>query len=399
MKSLITQQIFTADYWRQFWHEFLDYLKLINESKLPRLIIILFLICFAGGTAILFVEGEDGGFGNILDSIWWALVTMTTVGYGDKVPLTHEGRLLAAFVMLSGVAVVSLFTATISSVFVAKKLREERGLQKIFYRNHLLILGWNDSAHDLLQTLFDLQSEAKPAKIVLINSLTPEETEEIQQQLKKHEVKFLKGDYTGTAVLSRGKVAEAQTVIILSEQNLPPDAADERTVLAVLAVKSVNSRAKVFVHVRERNSESHLRRAGADRVIVSDKFTGFLLANCAAAPIIPKVVDGLVGRGSNSRIKPYHVPNNYIGRTFAELSDYLKKHNNSLLIGFVAGESILSVDDILSDDISSVDDFIKRKFLEAGRSTDELEMTSININPPLDYKIKEIDLAIVLGGN
>ena len=335
----------------------------------------------------------------MLDSIWWSLVTMTTVGYGDKVPVTPGGRILAGFLMLSGIAVVSLFTATISSVFVAKKLREERGLQNVFYNGHLVVLGWNDSGHELVQTLLNQEHHAVTNRIVLINKLTPEETEELQQVFKSGDIRFLKGDYTGTAVLNRAKVNDARAVLILSEQDLPPDAADERTVLATLTVKSMNSRVKVYVHLRQRGSEGHLKRAGADRVIVSDKYTGYLLANCAAAPNIPQVIDRIMGIGSGVMLKSMGAPKGYVGKTYGELAEHLKKTRNMLLLGFIAGENILRVDDILSDDISSVDDFIKRKFMEAGRSPEELETTYVNLNPPQDYQIRANDLAIVLGGD
>lgn len=399
MSKHFRTEIFTADWWRLQRHELKDIYQLITQSRLPRLIIILFVICFTGAGLILLFESEEGGFADIFDSVWWSLVTMTTVGYGDMYPLTGGGRLLAGFLMLSGIAVVSLFTATVSSVFVATKLREERGLQNVFYKGHLVILGWNDSGLELVQTLLKQEDHAVTNKIVLINSLTPEATEELQQVFKSGDVKFLKGDYTGTAVLNRAKTTDARAILILSEQSLPPEAADERTVLATLTVKSMNSRVKVYVHLRQRGSEGHVKRAGADRVIISDKYTGYLLANCAAAPNIPKVIDDILGIGSGSMLKSMTAPKGYIGKTFGELAEHLKKSRNMLLLGFIAGENILRVDDILSDDISSVDDFIKRKFMEAGRSPEELETTLVNLNPPLDYQIRENDLAIVLGGN
>jgi len=383
----------------QWWRESRDFLEIVRKSQLPKIIAFLTFICVVSGMIILMLETENTGFANLIDSTYWAIVTLTTTGYGDKVPLTPWGRLFAGFVMLAGIAAASFFTATISSIFVAKKLKEERGLQKVFYRDHLLVLGWNDSGYDLIKTLLSSSGAGNPVKIVLINDLSPEATEELQQQFSSENIKFLKGDYTGAAVLNRAKVDEARAALILSEAHLPSEAADERTVLATLAVKSLNPRIKAYVHIRLRDNEGHLRRAGADRVIISDKYTGCLLAACAAAPNVPKVVDNIIGAGEKSLLKSLMVPPQFQGKSFEEYAGYLKKEQNLLLIGFITGESILSLDDILSDDISSVDDFIKRKFLDAGRSTDELEMTSVNINPALDYLIRENDIAVALGGN
>ncbi|WP_338327313.1 potassium channel family protein [Porphyromonas gingivalis] len=53
------------------------------------------------------------------DAIWWSYVTITTVGYGDKYPVTTEGRIIAMFLMTAGVGLFGTFTAYIASLFVS----------------------------------------------------------------------------------------------------------------------------------------------------------------------------------------------------------------------------------------------------------------------------------------
>ncbi len=390
--------LISRERWQRQWGDIKDIIDLIFSSNLPRLVVSLFLVCLLGGTAILVFENGEAGFGSVLDSMWWALVTMTTVGYGDKVPMSLGGRLLASFVMLSGVAIVSLFTATVSSLFVAKKLREERGLQKVFFKDHFVILGWNASGLEAVETLINWENPEGDTSIVLVSDLSQELIEEYQQRFTAGNLTFLKGDYTGTAVLNRAQVADARAVLILPDSGQSPEIADERTVLATLAVKSVSPRAKVLVQVIRRQSEGHLRRAGADKVIIADKYTGQLLANCAVAPNISRVLDSLLDVGHGPYFKSLKLSKESVGWTFEELSRRLKRTQNCILVGFVTEESILQVDDILSADISSVDAFIQKKLLQAGHSPEELETAFINLNPPLDYKVKENDYAIVVVG-
>jgi voltage-gated potassium channel len=325
-------------------------------------------------------------------------VTFTTTGYGDKVPVTLWGRIIGGLVMLTGIVIASFFTATISSIFVSLKLREEKGLQKVFYQDHIVILGWNDSGPDLLDNLCAKTDDSAELRIALINQLSSEATAELLHKYSGDNFKWLKGDYTGSAVLNRAKVEDAKAVVILSEGDLAPSTADERAVLATLTVKSANPRVKVYAHAILRQNESHLKRAGADRVILSDKYTGFLLANCAAQPAIPKVVDSLIGKTKGAKLRVVSIPEDFIHKTFADLSAYFKTELDALLIGFIAAEKALKVADILSHDISSVDDFIARKFREAGLSAEELDTTQMNLNPPQDYAIQESDLAIIIGG-
>ena len=84
-------------------------------------ILALLLIIFSS-IAILQVEKDpDSNIKTAEDAIWWAYVTITTVGYGDKFPVTTEGRIIAAVLMTAGVGLFGTFTAYVSSWFVVAK--------------------------------------------------------------------------------------------------------------------------------------------------------------------------------------------------------------------------------------------------------------------------------------
>jgi voltage-gated potassium channel len=74
----------------------------------------------AGGTMTwAFERGHpDGQIGSLVDGVWWAVVTSTTVGYGDMVPVTPEGRGVAVLLMLVGIALLSVVTANVAAFFV-----------------------------------------------------------------------------------------------------------------------------------------------------------------------------------------------------------------------------------------------------------------------------------------
>lgn len=84
----------------------------------------------------------EPGFSSLSDGIWWAWVTVTTVGYGDVVPVTNTGRFLAGFVMLIGLGLFSLITANFSAFFVA---REERKIvekeQEVLEKETQVLVG------------------------------------------------------------------------------------------------------------------------------------------------------------------------------------------------------------------------------------------------------------------
>ena len=93
------------------------------------------LLAFCGALAVLSVErGHGGTIDGIGDALWWAVETMTTVGYGDRYPVTGQGRLVAVALMLSGIALLGVVTATFATWIVehvsAAEEEESRGMQQ-----------------------------------------------------------------------------------------------------------------------------------------------------------------------------------------------------------------------------------------------------------------------------
>jgi voltage-gated potassium channel len=84
--------------------------------------LISFLMVIFSSIAILQFEKDiNSNIKTAEDAIWWSYVTITTVGYGDKFPITTEGRIIGAVLMTMGVGIFGTFTALVSSWFIEKK--------------------------------------------------------------------------------------------------------------------------------------------------------------------------------------------------------------------------------------------------------------------------------------
>jgi hypothetical protein len=83
-------------------------------------------ITVASGVLMRVIDSED--YSSIGSGLWWAVQTTTTVGYGDQVPTTAAGRLLAVLVMLFGIGFLTVITAAITSTFVARSSLEASAL-------------------------------------------------------------------------------------------------------------------------------------------------------------------------------------------------------------------------------------------------------------------------------
>lgn len=82
-------------------------------------LVALFLLVGSSAAVLHFEDPQDGNIKNAGDAVWWAFTTITTVGYGDKFPMSTEGRFIAALLMTAGVGVFGAISATLAAWFLA----------------------------------------------------------------------------------------------------------------------------------------------------------------------------------------------------------------------------------------------------------------------------------------
>jgi voltage-gated potassium channel len=92
-------------------------LKALNSGrhKITVFLMAVFAIAIFMGALMFVVEGEEAGFTSIPKGMYWAIVTMTTVGYGDLVPYTNLGKVLASFLMVMGYGIIAVPTGIVSA--------------------------------------------------------------------------------------------------------------------------------------------------------------------------------------------------------------------------------------------------------------------------------------------
>jgi voltage-gated potassium channel len=384
---------------RQLW-------RVLKREKFPHLFIICLVIVIIGAIGYYSFEiapSTDAAVrhrsvtNHVFDALWWSCVTVTTVGYGDISPKTPLGRMVGLLVMFSGVVVMSLITAIIASILVERKIREEKGLESITLTNHIVICGWNEHVTEILSMVKQNREASK--SVVLINDLEEEQITEIKFKYRGElDIHFIRGDFVNESVLERANIPHASSVILLSDLAGKRDRAkaDERVILATLTIKHMADKVRVTAELMDRENESHLHRARADEIIIRGQYGGFFLASSALSPGISSLVECLLSNDKHQIMKT-KIPPRFIGHTFREVFDYARNELKSILIGIISVSKGMSFDDLLSEDLSSIDLFIKRKFEEAGADLSaSLDQFNVQINPPDSYKIQDNDLAVVI---
>jgi voltage-gated potassium channel len=372
----------------------------VRRSFVLKLGIVLLVVFIGGAVAVYFVERSSVGVGHINtlgEAFWWLIVTVATVGYGDFTPVTTTGRIIASVLIVIGFSLIPFVAAQGSSYLVTRRLREERGLEKIKDKEHTVICGWNEHIDTILEGIAARQERPE---IVLVNSLASERMDEALLRYRSIKPRFVHGDFTSEAILELANVKQAATVIILTDAAQGEiTGADERAVLGTLAVKTMNPRARVCVEVREPKSAPHVRRAGASEVIVHGEYDPFLITSAAMAEGIVLAARQLLSYQEKSCLQQKAIPAEFVGKRFGELAAYFREKRNAILVGLFSAGKSLHAEDVLSGDSSAIDDFIERKFKEAGKEYlgAQLEIPQANLNPGDDYVIRQNDTAIVIG--
>lgn len=144
---------------RRFW-------QIIQQENLLQLTALIAGIVFASALLISWLEAEL----SFSDGVWWSIVTLTTVGYGDISPATLGGRLLAALIMVFGIGLLGTFCASLAALLVGIKLKENKGMCLITTSDHIIICEWNHRTKAIIRELrADIKTVNTP--IVLVAEL------------------------------------------------------------------------------------------------------------------------------------------------------------------------------------------------------------------------------------
>jgi voltage-gated potassium channel len=274
---------------------------------------LVFSMVFGTLGVMVFEKGADSGFDTLGDSIWWCVVTITTVGYGDRSPVTFGGRLVAMTLMFIGLSFYALLTGVMSSLLIERSRRKETQTMDInSLKDHVVICGYNSNAPRLIR---DLRSAQPDTSILVISERTgvalPADPLVLQLEL----------DPTTEAALERAQVDFASAVIMLGDDALGRSGhdADARSILTTLAVESRNPKLHTIVELLNDANVPHARNAGADEVVVSGAYTGTMLSQSAQSPGVSDVYRDLFRPGAGSAVVEEDVPTQWHGRAYSEL--------------------------------------------------------------------------------
>lgn len=289
-------------------------------------ILVIILIC-SFGVQIHMIEPET--FPTVLDGIWWSIVTASTVGFGDFVPESAIGRIVAMLLIFIGGGFVTFYMVTLAAHFVRTRDDLKTGRLAAKASQHLIIVGWNERSRNIVTHIAERDERLD---IVLIDKTARENPAE-------NLVHFIHGDPSEDRILQKANIQKAETLLITADQHLSEKDADMQSTLTLLAAKALNPDLYAIVEMLTREQLINAWRAGADEMIETANLISLTMVNSIFSHGISTTLVDVLNHLQGNKLTFEEAAEEMIGLTFPEAHHTLFLQE-TLLIGLKKGETV-----------------------------------------------------------
>ena len=299
------------------------------RSKIETAIALLILLLFIGVVGFRVMSNYSW-----VDAIYMTVITVSTVGFGEVHPLDPQAKIFTVFLILTSVVIVGYAFKIITEYIISKnnlaELKQKKMQKKIdSLSNHVIICGFGRNGKQAAKKLL-----MHKRSFVVIES-----NKELIEKHQSDEILFVCGDSNEDEVLQLAGIEHAECLI----SALPNDSDN---VFVVLSARQMNSKMRIISRASNESSNSKLKLAGANNVILPDNIGGNHMASLVVVPDLLEFVENLSIVGSSSiNIEEIAVEKLYNISTVKTIQDLqLRKNTGCSVIGYKSesGEYVIN---------------------------------------------------------
>ncbi len=254
-----------------------------------------------------------------IDSFYMTFITISTIGYGETVDLSHHpmGRLFTVFIATVGIGTLSYLFSTMVALLIdsdlnteIRKKRMEKEISAL--RGHYVVCGIGRVGANVAQELL----KTKRHFVVIEN-----DREALDNWLQDHpRTLHLHDDAADDEALRKAGLAQAAGVFAVTGD-------DSHNLMIALSVKLLNHKARVVVRLHDIRNANKAKRAGADEIVSPDFTGGMRIASAMVRPHVVNFMDQMLHSDDSLRVEQVVVPPGFVSKTLSELvpksKDYL----------------------------------------------------------------------------
>lgn len=274
---------------------------------------------------VLFEKDNGGSIQSISDSIWYSLVTLTTVGYGDYFPVTTGGKFIGGAFVIASLGLLLGLVSTVTEHFAMISERKKMGYYGTDFENHIIVLGWNNFGGGVVNQLV-----AASNKVVIITD-EKNDIDKIYDKFSKDMVFVIYSDLKNLKILEKANIKKCHMVFI----NLKDDA---DKLITTLNIQKDYPGVEFLVTLDHSDLDETFHSAGVNYVLSKDDIASKMIASFIFEPDVAAITNDLISSADSEDsfdVQQYLVsPDNpFINKSFGEAFEHLKKNYNVLLIG------------------------------------------------------------------
>lgn len=274
---------------------------------------------------VQFEARADGNIKSFGDGLWYAIVTLSTVGYGDYYPVTTPGRLLGLSLIIGSISILGVLVAEITGYVNSYLQKQKLGMLGTKFTNHFVIIGWDEFARYVVDQLVQVGT---PVAVICDKQDT---LELLQSRYSKEQVFVLFADYGDYGKFEKAGLARASKVWI----NNGADA--EKLIMAVNLRKHYQN-IELAMALDAPDLKDTFKAAGVTYIISKNEITGRLMASYLFEPDVALYSEDLLHVSRNDSeydIQQYRVTavNPFAGEDYSMAFYELKKRYNAILMG------------------------------------------------------------------
>lgn len=269
------------------------------------------------------------------DAFYMTVITVATVGYGEVAPLSHAGKLFTAFLIITSFGTFAYAVSSITKFVIDGEFNEffkNRKLNATIDKisDHVIICGYGRNGRQAAQVL----KKHHKRFVVIENSATLTATLN-----HKFSELVITGDSTQDEVLIKAGILRARAIIT----TLPVDADN---LFIVLSARNLNKNLTIISRASEDNSDTKLKIAGANNVIMPDRVGGAHMASLVMKPDVMEFIDHITAEGGDNisleEISFERIPDELKNKTLKDLE--IRNRSGANIIGYktAKGEYIIN---------------------------------------------------------
>ncbi len=268
-----------------------------KRFELITLMVFLGFLVFISSIAIYLFENPlaGGNIHDLYDAMYWSIVTISTVGYGDITPQTLGGRTVTLILILTGLGVLAFFTSIIVAAFNDKmhSLRENRTYAELDrYKNFIIICGFGRVGQEIAQQFIQDKQ-----KFVVID-----QNEVYINTAKRQGILAIEGNVTQNEVLLNAGIKRGATAVLCVTGN------DVTNVYVTLSSRHLNPTINIISRANRHDNVKKMHQAGADHVIEPFAIAGLLAAEYIGQPVAFEALSGILQEQKDILLETISVP-------------------------------------------------------------------------------------------